>query len=43
MVAPCARQLENQGFINVAVAGDQQHRQVGDVKQPHQREKRECA
>ena len=32
MVAPRARKLENQWFINVAIAGDQQHRQVGYVK-----------
>ena len=43
MVAPRSREFENHWLVDMAVARDQQHRQVGDIKQPHQRAKGKSA
>ena len=32
MVAPCSRQFEDEGLVDMAVAGDEQYRQVGHIE-----------
>ena len=40
MITPSASKFENEWLINMAVVCDQKHRQISDIKQPHERKER---